>query len=248
MKKIIAFSNQKGGVGKTTSALNVGAAIALRGHKVLLFDLDPQANLSKSLGLGSPEVTIYDVLTKGVPIREAVYKVRNNLLVVPCTKKFSNIELEAATNPKALFALKKAIANVKSQCDYVILDCPPSLGLITTSAMIAANEVYTPLEAQEFSIDGLSEVQKTIVDVQEDLNPGISLSGVFFTRHNPRKLISQDMEHIVNEKYPNMLMNTHIRECVQLKESPSIRKDVFEYDAESNGAEDYMNLAEEILK
>ncbi|SMG49427.1 chromosome partitioning protein [Marivirga sericea] len=249
MTRTIAISNQKGGVGKTTSSLNIAASLALKGNRVLLIDLDPQANLSKSCGITNPKKHVYGVLLKEYAIKDTVVKIRKNLLLIPASKNLAAFEQNSGTNPDAFYILQEELTELTKSVsiDFIILDCPPSLGLLSVNAYVAASEVYTPLESQEFSLDGLDEVIKTINKMKKRLNPDLKLSGVFFTRHHRRKLISQEVENIIQNDYPGLLLNTGIRECVQLKESPSARKDIFEYAPESNGATDYRNLANEIF-
>lgn len=249
MGKVIAIANQKGGVGKTTSSINIAAALAINGKRTLLMDIDPQSNCSKSFGIINPEKHIYGVLLKEYSIKESVVKIRKNLLLIPSSKNLAAFEQNSGTNPDAFYILQEELAELTKtvDIDFIILDCPPSLGLLSVNAYVAASEVYTPLESQEFSLDGLDEVIKTIDRMKKRLNPELELSGVFFTRHHKRKLISQEVENIIKEDYPGLLLNTGIRECVQLKESPSARKDIFEYAPESNGAVDYRNLSHEIL-
>lgn len=175
MTRIIAISNQKGGVGKTTSALNIGSALAIEGKRVLLIDLDPQCNLSKSFGLIDPERHIYGVLLNEYPIKDTVYKIRDNLLMVPCSKNLAAFERNNSGDIESFYKLKEQLEILcsKVQIDFILMDCPPSLGLICTNAYVAAHEIYTPMEAQEFSIDGLEEVLKTVEKVQNRLNKSL---------------------------------------------------------------------------
>lgn len=249
MTRIIAISNQKGGVGKTTSSLNIASAIALEGKKVLLIDLDPQSNLTKSFGITDPEKNIYGVLLKEYPIKETVFKVRDNLLLVPCSKNFAAFERNNSGDIESFYTLKEQLDEItsKTHIDFIVIDCPPSLGIISTNAYVAAHEIYTPMEAQEFSIDGLEEVIKTIAKIKKRLNEHLELKGVFFTRFHGRKLISKEVQEYLQEFFPNLLLQTSIRECVRLKESPSARQDIFGFAPDSNGAADYRSLAQEIL-
>ena len=248
MTRIIALSNQKGGVGKTTSTLNIGAALALKGKRVLLIDVDPQCNLSKSLDATNDEFDIYGVLLREYPVKSAVFKVRPNLLLIPGSKNLPAFERNHGGDYESFYFLKTRLEEILSmyQIDYVLIDCPPSLNLISTNAYVAANEVVVPVEGQEFSLDGLSLVAETVHKVNGRLNPNLKLSCAFFTRHHHRKLISKEVARTIESEYPNLLLETHIRECVQLKESPSYKQDIFAYAPESNGAKDYMELAKKI--
>jgi chromosome partitioning protein len=249
MTRIIAISNQKGGVGKTTSSLNLAAALVLKGFKVLLVDLDPQSNLTKSLGISNPSKNIYGILLNEYSIKETILKIRKNLLLIPASKNLAAFEQNSGTDLDSFYKLQEELSELANsiELDFIIIDCPPSLGLLTVNAYVAASEVYAPIEGQEFSLDALLEVKISIDKIRKRINPNLKLSGVFFTRHHKRKLISQEVEKIIHQDYPGLLMNTHIRETVQLKESPSAHKDIFEYAPNSNGAEDYMQLANEIL-
>lgn len=250
MTRIISISNLKGGVGKTTSSLNIAAALAIRGKKVLLIDLDPQCNLSKSLGADTTEKDIYGVLLKEYPIKSAVFKVRDNLLLIPGSKNFPAFEKNHGGDYESFFFLKERLEELlsRTEVDYVLIDCPPSLNLISTNAYVASKEIFVPLEAQEFSLDGLDLVAETVAKINKRLNPDLKIAGAFFTRFHQRKLISQEVKKILEEDYPSLLMNTTIREDVRLKESPSYKKDIFAYAPESNGAIDYFELATEIEK
>lgn len=250
MTRIISLSNQKGGVGKTTSTLNIGAALALQGYRVLLIDLDPQCNLSKSLGLNDSDKNVYSILLKECTVRESVYKVRDNLLLIPGTKNLSSFERTNDLDIDSFYLLKEKLEELTSkvEIDFIIIDCPPSLGLISTNAYAASKELLVPLEAQEFSLDGLDLVLDTLKKVNSRLNPDLHLAGAFFTRYHHRKLISREINNLLSKEYPNILLDTNIRECVQLKESPSYKQDVFAYAPDSNGAKDYMKLSQEIIE
>lgn len=246
--KVISFSNQKGGVGKTTSAINVAAALAALNKRVLLVDLDPQCNLSKSYGIISPEKNIYGAILNEYSLGKAAFKIVKNLLLIPSTPNFSRYEKSRIGEANSQFDLKKLLTPLKDKCDYIILDCPPALGLITVNAYVCSDLIYVPLEAQLFSLDGLYNVEKMIIEINEFLNPELELGGVFFTRHNPRKLLNRDVQELIKQKYNGRLMQTYIRENISLREAPHAEKDIFEYDSESNGAADYMSLTKEILK
>lgn len=250
MTRIISISNQKGGVGKTTSTLNIGAALALKGKRVLLVDMDPQCNLTKSLGADKGEQDIYGVLLKEYSVKSAVFKIRDNLLLIPGSKNFPAFERNHGGEFESFFYLKEQLDELlaRVEIDFVLIDCPPSLNLISTNAYVASKEIIVPLEAQEFSLDGLDLVSETLRKVNKRLNPGLKIVGAFFSRYHHRKLISREICKIIEQEYPDILIDNHIRECVQLKESPSYKKDVFSYAPESNGAKDYMNLAIEIEK
>jgi len=248
MTRIISISNLKGGTGKTTSSINLAAALAIKGQRVLLLDLDSQCNLSKTFGITDAERNIYGILLEEYSIKSAVFKIRDRLLLIPGTKNLPAFERNHGGDFESFYFLKERLEELlsKFEIDYIIIDCPPSLNLISTNAYVASHEILVPLEAQEFSLDGLDLVSETLQKVNKRLNPNLKLLGAFFTRYHHRKLISKEMLKLINEEYPGVLIDTHIRECVQLKESPSYRKDIFSYAPESNGAIDYKNLADKI--
>ena len=249
--KVISFANRKGGVGKTTSALNVGAGLALAGKKVLLIDLDPQANLTQSLLKETPVNTIFTLVMQECSIDGAVFQVKKKLFLIPCGTTFARFEKQFAGESDSQFILTDFLDALKAQYgqkfDYIIFDCPPSLGLITINAFVASREVYIPMEAQQFSLEGLNQVRLEVEKIQKRQNKKLKIKGLFFSRHNPRTYISRDMIELLNRDYPGLLMNTHIRRNVALEESPSMRQDVFEYDPDSKGAADYVNLVKEII-
>lgn len=250
--KIIGFVNRKGGVGKTTSVLNVGASLVLKSKKVLLIDLDPQGNLSRSILGTYPKNTIFTLAMGDCTLKEVVLKVRENLLLIPCNKTFARFERQFAGESLSQHILSGLLDTVRKQygnwLNYVILDCPPSLGLITVNALVASHELYIPMETQQYSLDGLEQVKEEVDKVQKHLNKEVQIKGIFFSRHNPRTCISRDMVDLLKTDYPGLLMKTYIRRNIALEESPSVRKNIFEYASKSQGAKDYTSLTEEILK
>jgi len=251
MLRCITFTNQKGGVGKTTSVLNVGAALANKGYKVLLIDLDPQGNLSQSFLQEQSSDTIFTILMKECKLEEVLIQVKENLLLVPCNAKFANFERQFAADADSQYILADFVEDIEkafpNQLDFIIFDTPPALGLITLNALVACNEVFVPMNSQEFSLTGLEAVSDVVQRVKKRAKPELDIKGIFFTQHNPRKYISRNMEETLSNVYPGMLLKTFIRKNVALEESPSLKQDVFMYAADSNGAKDYNNLTEEIL-
>ncbi|MEM1137278.1 MAG: ParA family protein [Bacteroidota bacterium] len=252
MARQITFTNQKGGVGKTTSVLNVGASLASKGHRVLLVDLDPQGNLTQSFITEIPQDTIFTILMKECKMEDVLLKVKNNLLLVPCNAKFANFERQFAADADSQYILTDFLDDIEKlfpeQLDFIIFDTPPALGLITLNALVACKEVFVPMNSQEFSLSGLEAVSDVVSRVKKRANPALNLKGIFFSQHNPRKYISRNMAETLDVNYPGLLLNTFIRKNVALEESPSLRQDVFQYAPESNGAKDYENLTNEILK
>ena len=251
-QRIVAFSNRKGGVGKTTSSLNVGAGLAKKGRKVLLVDLDPQGNLSQALFPETPGNTIFTLLTGECSVSDGIYNIQDNLSLIPCNKNFSRFEKQFSGEPESPFLLDELIESINKEqegaYDFIILDCPPALGLITVNAFVAAKEVYIPMEAQEFALNGLTEVYQLAEAVKKRSNQDLKIKGLFFTRYNGRTNISKNMIEVLEEDYPDLLMSTHIRRNVSLEESPSLRQHIYDYAPLSNGANDYDALTNAILK
>ncbi|UZS00124.1 ParA family protein [Chondrinema litorale] len=252
MARYITFTNQKGGVGKTTSVLNIGAALASKGYRVLLIDLDPQGNLTQSFMTEMPSDTIFTILMKECSLEDVLFQVKENLLLIPCSSKFANFERQFAADADSQYILTDLLEDIEKaypdQLDFIIFDTPPALGLITLNALVACREVFVPMNSQEFSLTGLEAVVDVVNRVQKRANPKLNMKGIFFTQHNPRKYISRNMADTLAASFPGLLLQTYIRKNVALEESPSLRQDVFLYAPESNGASDYENLTNEILK
>ena len=246
MAKIIAISNQKGGVGKTTSSISIGSGLANLGKRVLLCDLDPQANLTSGLGVKSPEFTIHGAMLGEYEIKP--YQVNDRLAFLASSSAISSFEKLKGDEINREFILKETLASCMDKFDYIILDCPPNLGLITVNAFVAAHSVYTPLEAQLYSTDGLIKVIDMVNKVNKRLNPELALKGIFFTRFDRRKILKRETLESIKESYGELLLNTTIRESIALGEAPHLGKDIFSYAIKSAGAIDYGALVDEILE
>lgn len=245
MTKIIAISNHKGGVGKTTSTVNIGAGVALKGKKVLLIDLDPQANLTQCLGLIEPDKTIYGALRGEYDL--PVIEVNNNLFLTPSTLDLASIEIELSTKIAREVILKKMIEKIAGGFDYIFIDCPPSLGLITVNAFAAANEIFIPLQAQFLALHGLDKLTDVIALVRENLNTDLKVGGVFITQYDSRKILNRDIAESVSKYFDGNIFKTVIRDNVALAEAPIHGQDIFRYDPKSNGAKDYESLINEFI-
>ncbi|MBT29792.1 MAG: hypothetical protein CMO01_09045 [Thalassobius sp.] len=246
---IICITNQKGGVGKTTSASAMSSALAQLGKKVIAIDLDPQGNLSSSLGFDEPQKTIEGVLFSQYDVEEALHKVNDNLLVCPSTKALGSFEIEMLNKIGREKILTKKIGHLEEMCDFIILDTPPSINLLTVNALSLTQDVLVPINAEKFSIEGLKEVLITIEMIQEEINPKLNFVGAFFTMFNKQKLLSKAMEQEVNTLLgEDKVFNTKIRVNVALQEAYTLGQPVYEYAPESPGAKDYMKIAQEYLK
>lgn len=246
MNNIISISNHKGGVGKTTSTVNIGAGLAVAGKKVLLIDLDPQANLTQCVGLQEVEQSIYGALRGDYEL--PIYSVTDNLDLVPSHLDLASIEIELSTKIARETVLKKLLEKVKTNYDYILIDCPPSLGLITINAFVASNSVYIPLQAQFLALHGLNKLTDIIKLVQDNLNPSLVIGGVFITHYDSRKILNRDIVESVKDYFTGQVFKTMIRDNVALAEAPAQGLDIFRYNPQSNGAKDYQNLVNEILE
>jgi chromosome partitioning protein len=246
MAKVIALSNHKGGVGKTTSTVNIGAGLAKRGKRVMLIDMDPQANLSQCFGVQEPEYTVYGALTGEHDLKP--YELRENLHLVPSTLDLAGAEVELASKIARETILKKLVEKVKDQYDYILIDCAPSLGLITINAFAATDEIYIPLQAQFLALHGLDKLMDIVELVRENINPKLHISGVFTTQFDGRKVLNRDIADLVHEHFKDRAFKTVIRDNVTLAEAPSHWQDIFTYSPKSNGALDYGALVDEILE
>lgn len=244
MSRIIAFSNHKGGVGKTTSAASVGCALATV-KKVLLIDLDAQANLTASLIQEEPGATIYDAIKGGGSL--PIMQVKDNLFLVPSSLDMASIELEISGRMQREYLLKDLIEQVEADFDYILIDCPPSLGLVTVNAFTASSEVIIPLTAEALPAKGMRMLLDIIEMVQKRLNTGLSLSGIVITRYEKNNL-SQEIERSLREAYGDTVFRTKIRKNVSIAEAPLNFESVLSYAPQSNGAKDYMELTKEIME
>jgi len=233
MGHVIAIANHKGGVGKTTSTQNIGAALAKQGKKTLLLDLDPQGNLSDAFGHDDVEVSIYDALTDKVAI--SVITINENLDLVPSNLDLSVAEVELSGRTGREYTLKDTIQELVQQYDYVLIDCPPSLGLLTINALTACDEVYIPLDSHYFSMKGLDKLMFIINQIKKRLNTDIQISGVFLTRFDARVVINKNIAAMVEESFPKTLFKTKIRNNIALVEAPIESQDIFTYAPMENG-------------
>lgn len=245
MRKI-AFANQKGGVGKTTSVINVGAALARKGQKVLMVDLDPQANLTYSLRTHSKRLhkTVYNVIKGNADYHDVIVH-HADFDILPSSIDLSGADLELANEP-ARETLLKRVLNRITEYDYILIDCPPNLGLLTLNAFTAVNEVYIILQSEYLALHGLSKLMDVIKVVKDRLNDDLEISGIICTLYDQRKNLNREVLSHINDYFGDKVFKTIIRDNVSLAEAPSHHKTIFEYDSKSYGAIDYMALSNEI--
>lgn len=247
---MIALANQKGGVGKTTSSVNLSSSLAFLGKKVLLVDIDPQGNASSGVGVNKGEIEhcIYDVLVDDVAIQVVLQKTDlDNLNVIPATIQLAGAEVELVPAISREIRLKKAIDSIRDDYDYVIIDCPPSLGLLTLNALTAADSVLIPVQCEYYALEGLSQLLNTIRIVQKHLNEDLQIEGVLLTMLDARTNLGIQVIEEVKKYFQNKVFNTIIPRNVRLSEAPSHGKPILLYDAKSKGAEVYLELAKEVV-
>ena len=246
MGVVISLLNHKGGVGKTTSAINIGAGLVELDKKVLLVDLDPQANLTLSLGVPRHPVTIYESIRGESPL--IPYNVKKNLDVVTSTLDLSGAEMELINEAGREFILKELFAPVEGNYDYIIIDCPPSLGLLTLNALTSSAFVIIPLQTEFLAMQGLAKIKQVINKVKLRLNKQLQVGGVIATMFDSRKVLNRDVVETIQKYFGDLVFDTMIRDNVALAEAPAQRKDIFEYSPRSAGAQDYLALSKEIME
>ena len=257
MGKVISLVNQKGGVGKTTTSINLSASLAFLGKKVLLIDLDPQGNTTTGIGInkGDIEKSVYDVLTSRCTTQEAMVKTKyKQLYVLPATINLAGLDIEllekSQTEPG--FAkgaqLKQHLEEVKEYFDYIIIDCPPSLGLITTNALTASDSVIIPVQCEFFALEGIMQLLKTVRLAQKQLNPQLDIEGVLLTMLDSRTNLGFEVVDDIRKFFKEKVYNTIIPRLIRLTEAPSHGEPIIVYDPKSKGAEAYLNLAKEVIE
>ena len=250
MGKIIAIANQKGGVGKTTTAINLSACLAEKGKRVLSVDMDPQGNMTSGLGLDKNSVdnTIYDLIIGEVTIEEAVKRnIHENLDIIPTSIDLSGAEIELLDEENKEYILKNALYKVKENYDFIIIDCPPSLSILTINAMTTADSVLVPIQCEYYALEGLSQLIHTVELVRDRLNQNLKIEGVVFTMYDARTNLSLQVVENVKDNLEQTIYKTIIPRNIRLAEAPSYGMPINHYDAKSAGAESYMKLAEEVM-
>ncbi len=250
MGRIISVANQKGGVGKTTTAINLSACLAEAGKKVLVIDMDPQGNTTSGLGIDkdSAENTIYEVILREIGIKEAIVKEAfENLDIIPSNVNLAGAEIELIGVEDREYVLKNSLAQIKNKYDFIILDCPPSLSMLTVNAMTASNTVIVPIQCEYYALEGLTQLIHTINLVKKKLNPKLELEGVVFTMYDSRTNLSLQVVENVKDNLKQPIYKTIIPRNIRLAEAPSHGLPINIYDSKSSGAESYRLLAEEVI-
>lgn len=250
MGVVVAVANQKGGVGKTTTVINLGASLAAAEKRVLLVDFDPQANCSSGMGRpkNDPGPTTYTLLTEGSDARDAVRGTDLPFLsILPASIALAGAEVELVGVPDREFALRRALEPVRGDFDYLLVDCPPSLGLLTLNALVAADEVLVPIQAEYFALEGLSELVRTIDRVREHLNPDLRIRGILLTMLDERTNLARQVSREVKGFFGDRLFHTGVPRNIRLAEAPSFGKPALLYDIASKGAQSYLSVATEFL-
>lgn len=250
MGKIISFANQKGGVGKTTSCVNIAASLGILGHKVLIIDLDPQGNTTSGVGVAKKglKATTKDLLTDTMPVSEIIRETAyENLWVIPTNTALAGAEFELFDFDESEYRIKKALESVKNDFDYILIDCPPSLGMLTINAFAASDGVVVPMQCEFYALEGLSQLMVTINRIKRMYNPDLAITGILITMYNGRLLLSMQVISELQQHFEDKLFETKISRNVKLTEAPGFGKPAYYHDKSSKGAKEYIEVAKELV-
>ena len=250
MGKIISFANQKGGVGKTTSCVNIAASLGLLGHKVLIIDLDPQGNTTSGVGIPKKglKATTKELLNGQLPVRELVRETPyENLWVIPTNTTLAGAEFDLFDFDDSEFRIKKALDEIKADFDYILIDCPPSLGMLTINAFAASDGVIVPMQCEFYALEGLSQLMITINRIKRMYNPDLDITGILITMYNKRLLLSMQVIAELDQHFSDKLFETKISRNVKLTEAPGFGKPAYYHDKSSKGAKEYIEVAKELI-
>ena len=251
MGKIIAVVNQKGGVGKTTTVVNLSAALAEKDYKVLIIDIDPQGNATSGCGIMKNQVnsTVYDVLVDDVNIKEATYQSENEpLYIVPSNMNLAGTEVELVNTKQREFILKKQLDAIKDEYDFIFIDCPPAVNILTINALTASDSVLIPMQCEYYALEGLSQLVQTVGLVKKNINPDLVLEGILFTMYDNRTNLSAQVVREVETHFKDTVYQTKITRSVRLSEAPSFGISCIKYDSRAKGSEQYRQLAKEFIE
>ena len=252
--KVISFANQKGGVGKTTSAINVAASLGVLGHKVLLIDLDPQGNTTSGIGVAKKQLTVSskDILTGDATAKDAILDTEfDNLKLIPTNIALAGVEFELYDlfeNDQLPYRLKEGLEPILGDFDYIIIDCPPSLGMLTINSFTASDGIIVPMQCEFYALEGLSQLMGTIKGIKQKFNPELTVSGILITMYNGRLLLSMQVISELKKHYADKLFDTCISRNVKLTEAPGFGRPVYYYDKNAKGAKEYLDVAKELAE
>ncbi len=251
LAKVISIANQKGGVGKTTTAVNLSSCLAIKGKRVLLIDIDPQGNATSGFGIDKNGIrhSIYDVIINGLPIKEALMETCiENLDIIPSNIQLAGAEVELVSVFSRETRMKVALDDIRKEYDFILIDCPPSLGLLTINSLTASDTILVPIQCEYYALEGLSQLMNTVSLVQKHLNPRLDVEGVVLTMFDARTNLSIQVVDEVKRYFKNKVYSTIIPRNVRLSEAPSFGKPIIIYDPKSKGAECYLDLAKEVIE
>ena len=249
MAKIISFANQKGGVGKTTSAVNIAASLGILGYKTLLIDLDPQGNATSGVGVPKKSLrgTVKEVLTGELDIKDVILPTEyQNISVIPTNVSLSGAEFDLYNEEGSEYNLKDALAKITNDYDYILIDCPPSLGMLTINAFVASDGIVVPMQSEFYAVEGLSQLITTTKRIKKNYNENLNITGILVTMYNKRLLLSMQVMAELQKYYPDKLFSTTISRNVKLSEAPGFGKPVYYHDKHSKGAQEYLEVAKEL--